>query len=91
MGFIIKLGENEFVEWSSIADRPISFILNKEQIQKHIIEKRIKEVKEKVKKEFLEADNESIEYIKKNYLSCNCAGKNEEELTLKQIKEEYKQ
>jgi len=90
MGFPLRIGKNQYVEWSKIADRPLSYILNREQMKKYLLEKRIKEAESKIEEQLSLEEKIDIQENIKDFINGNRAGKEETELTLEEIKKEYR-
>ena len=92
---VVKLVENEYVEWSSVVDAPISRVLDREGIKKYLISK-YGGPEENTEKRIARADKHGTSLLHQHYesvkdfVSFNRAGDKESCLTLEEIREQYK-
>ena len=93
---IVKLAENEYLEWSSIVDAPTSYIVDREKMKKYLMSK-YNETEEKVESRLKRADLYGTSYLHIHYesveefIAANRAGEKEACLTLEEIREKYKE
>jgi hypothetical protein len=82
---IIKLHDDEYVEWSTVVDAPVSYIMNRKDAISEWGEDRV-----------LRADTHGTSYrdipptTAEEYVEYNRAGDNEECLTLDEIRRHYR-
>lgn len=84
---VLKLHDDEYVEWSTVVDAPVSYILN-----------RVEAVREWGEDRVGRADAYTMSYVEPEYppdsaaaaIVLNRAGADESELTLGQIREQYR-
>lgn len=92
--FIVKLDKNKYVEWSSVVDAPVTFILNKEEMLSYLDEMHGKISFSKNRKDIDMADRKGTSSLIYNdvklLLSCNGAGEKEESISLDEILKKYK-
>ena len=81
---IIKLGEDQYVEWSTIVDAPVSYVTDRETAAVAWGEERVARADEKGTS-YLDIEETAAEYV-----AFNRAGPNEECLTLEEILKEFK-
>lgn len=93
--YIAKLADNEYVEWSTVVDAPVTYIMTRDEMIRHLDSNRevdrSYEAMERVKR----ADARGTSCISpiisvEELISCNRAGDKETELTLEQIREKYR-
>ena len=91
--FIVKLDKNKYVEWSSIVDAPVTFILNKKEMLSYLDEMYGKSCYFKNRKDINLADEKgtsSFMYGLEILKSYNRAGEKEEVISFDEIMERYK-
>lgn len=76
---IVKLAEDEYVEWSSIVDAPVSYVVDRETAVGAWSEERVDR-----------ADRNGHSYRDGFGLEGNRAGEDERELTRDEIRERYR-
>lgn len=91
--YIAKLADNKYVEWSTIVDAPVTYILTRDQMLAHLDEQD--------GKRSFDENRQRLERCDKNGTSCqfpmnmkdliryNRAGEDEKEISLKEILERY--
>ena len=91
---IAKLGENQYMCWSSIVDAPVSEILTREEMIEFMVEDATRASQREAKESIASADErgvsgygplETVEELIEN----NRAGENEACITLDEIKKRY--
>jgi hypothetical protein len=93
---IVKLAENEYVEWSSVVDAPVSWIMTLDELKLHVsreqgndglrdLPRRLERV-EKFGTSLIDPHYESAE----EYVRFNRAGPNESCLTMDELRRRYR-
>lgn len=94
--FILRLGEDQYMEWSSIAEGPSTYILTKKELKQSLRLDAIQEFQDEFKRRMMEVEEHgtSCRYLGfrsvKDIVTGNRAGPDETTISLKQIKEIYK-
>ncbi len=91
---ILKLGEDQYLEWSTVVDAPTTYICTREEMKNFLIKQDANKINIEVEERLLRADTNGTSFISgdstvQSVISANRAGDNEKHLTLKQIKEKY--
>ena|SRR3990167_10990328 len=91
MRWIVKAGPDEYFEWSTISDSPISPILNKQNLTKEILQDRLHDfilkLLEEIEDDFNKADKFGCSNgeTAEDAINCNQLGKNYKSLRLKAL------
>lgn len=91
---ILKVGDDQYLEWSTVADAPRTFIMTRDELLNFYREEYGREGLQQLELELPEIDRvgtaatgyQDVE----DYVACNRAGLDETELTLEQIRESYR-
>jgi len=77
---IVKLAENEYVEWSTVVDAPVTYIVDREEAVKEWGDERVSR-----------ADKEGHSFVDRYPFSFggNHAGPNGTEITVDEIRKQY--
>lgn len=94
--FIVKLAEDEYVEWSTVVDAPVTVIHTREEIAEYLLEEHGRIYAEKIPGWLARADEKG--YSARGYggaslsdvLADNRAGNDGSELALEEIREQYR-
>ncbi len=91
--YIVKLKKDKYVEWSTVVDAPITYILTREQMIAHLDEQygvsSVTNNQLRLDRADENGTSAMFNQTRGDLLSCNRAGDNEEKLTLKAILEKY--
>lgn len=92
---IVKLAENEYLEWSSIVDAPTTYIVDREKMKAYL-KKEYHSSEEEVESRLKRADLYGTSYLHvnesaKELLAWNRAGDKETCLTFEEIREKFKE
>lgn len=90
---IVKLKEDTYVEWSTIVDAPVTYILTRKEMLKYLDERYGTVSFEENRERLDRTDKNGTSFHEMTHaeeLICsNRAGENEEKITLEQILERY--
>lgn len=85
---IVKLADNEYVEWSTVVDAPVSYVLTRDEIKRAVggpdIEERLNRADERGTSMLAPA------ITLESLAVCNRAGPKESCLSLEEIRKQYK-
>lgn len=93
---IIKLAENEYIEWSTISDAPSSYVVTREGLINELRKRTINDFEKQIEESFKRADKNGSSWLgsstsAEDAICHNRAGKNERHLSLNGIRKKYKQ
>lgn len=91
---ILKLGPDQYVEWSTVVDAPVSYILTRKKMEAFLLAEAVKKARDRVTERLDTADRNGLTFVDcgsvAELVRGNRAGPNETELTLEQIVEKYR-
>lgn len=90
---VAKLADDEYVEWSTVVDAPITYICNREEMKAHLLERY--GTAGRPDERIARADKRGTSWIDReetmeDLVALNRAGDDETELTLGEIREQYR-
>lgn len=91
--YIVKLKENAYVEWSTIVDAPVSYVLTREHMLAHLDitygTSSVAENRKRLERTDKHGTSCQSPYSMESLVSCNRAGDKEENISLEEILERY--
>lgn len=91
--YLVRLAENEYVEWSTIVDAPVSYIMNRAEAIEHSVESSRLEAEARVDR--TDAHGHSALWFPaetpEELVAGNHAGPKETEITLEEIRVQYRE
>ena len=92
--YIVKLADNKYVEWSTVVDSPVTYIMDSDEVLEYIKDTRQDQDPVEVLNR-INSNNHSAMWFgpqtPEELILCNRAGKNESELFLYELIEEFTQ
>jgi len=89
---IVKLGPNQYVDWSTVIDAPVSYVLTADEMIERRIRQAKKEAEESTREALERADRTGTSYLGitgVKVIDDNRAGEDESKLTREQLIEKF--
>jgi hypothetical protein len=90
---IVKLADEKYVEWSSIVDAPVTYIMTREEMKTYLDEEygrsSIANNEERLRRTDERGTSSFCRETMEEVISCNRAGPHEEHIELEEIIKQY--